>query len=101
MPCAQFEALERYRQAWRDGGVDSDKLTIQDEDEDKDDPQEEAGPLEARIRKTIVDMFKRVLHFRKKHVTSCIFNKLLLCYPIFGISYNFFSYLLYFCFQIQ
>ncbi len=27
---------------------------------------------------------------RKKHITSCIFNKLLLCYPIFGISYIFF-----------
>jgi hypothetical protein len=45
MPCAQFEALERCRQAWGDRGVDSDKSTIQDEDKDEDDPQEEAAPL--------------------------------------------------------
>jgi hypothetical protein len=65
MPRAQFEALERRRQARRDRGVDSDKETVQDkdEDEDEDDPQEEAAPLEARICKTTVDMFKRVLLF--------------------------------------
>ncbi len=65
MPHAQFEALKRRRQAWRDRGVDSDKETIQDkdEDDDEDDLQEEAAPLEARIRKTTVDMFKQVLLF--------------------------------------
>ncbi len=68
MPCAQFEARERVRQAWRERGVDSDKATIvQDKDKDDgdngDDPQEEATPLEARIRKTTVDMFKQVLLF--------------------------------------
>ncbi len=65
MPHAQFEALERRRQAWRDRGVDSDEETVQDkdEDDDEDDPQEEAAPLEARIRKTTVDMFKQVLLF--------------------------------------
>jgi hypothetical protein len=36
MPCAQFEALEQHQQFWHDRGVDSDKSTIQDEDEDKD-----------------------------------------------------------------
>ncbi len=63
MSHAQFEALERRRQAWCDRGVDSDKSTVQDkdEDDDEDDPQEEAAPLEARIRETTVDMFKRVL----------------------------------------
>jgi hypothetical protein len=67
MPHAQFEARERVRQAWRKRGVDSDKSTVQDEDEDDgddgDDPQKEAASLEARIRKTIVDMFKQVLLF--------------------------------------
>ena len=46
--------------------MDSDKSTVQDEDEDKDgdnDLQEDAVPLEARIRMTTVDMFKRVLLF--------------------------------------
>jgi hypothetical protein len=61
MPRAQFEALERCQQAQRDRGIDSDKETIQDNDED--DPQEEAAPLEARIRETTVDMFKQVLLF--------------------------------------
>jgi hypothetical protein len=67
MPRAQFEALERLRQAQHDRGVESDKSTVQDEDEDdgdnEDDPQEEAAPLEARICETTVDMFKRVLLF--------------------------------------
>jgi hypothetical protein len=65
MPCAQFKALERRRQAWRDRGVDSDKETIQDKDKDdnEDDPQEEAAPLKARIHETTVDMFKQVLLF--------------------------------------
>jgi hypothetical protein len=61
MPHAQFEALERRQQAWRDRGIDSDESTVQDED--KDDPQEEAAPLEARIRTTTIDMFKQVLLF--------------------------------------
>jgi hypothetical protein len=60
MPLAQFKALERRQQAWCDKGVDFDKETIQDKDKDdnEDDPQEEAAPLEARICKTTIDMFK-------------------------------------------
>jgi hypothetical protein len=61
MPRAQFEALKQHQQARRDRGVDSDESTVQDKDED--DLQKEAAPLEARIRKTTVDMFKRVLLF--------------------------------------
>ncbi len=56
MPHTQFEALERRHQAWRDRGVDSDESAVQDKD--KDDLQEEAAPLEARIRTTTIDMFK-------------------------------------------
>ncbi len=67
MSRAQFEALERRRQAWRDRGVDSDEETIRDETNDKDedevDPQEEPAPLKARICTTTVDMFKHVLLF--------------------------------------
>ncbi len=40
MPRAQFEGLKRCQQAWHDRGVDSDEETIQDENEDEDDPQE-------------------------------------------------------------
>ncbi len=61
MPCAQFEALERPRQARHDRGIDSDEETVQDKD--KDDPQEEAAPVKARICETTVDMFKQVLLF--------------------------------------
>ncbi len=43
-------------------GIDSDKATIQDKDNEDgdngDDPQKEAAPLEARIRETTIDMFK-------------------------------------------
>ncbi len=67
MPHAQFEALEQCQQAWHDRGVDSDEETVCDEtkdsDEDEDDSQEEPAPLEAKIRTTTVDMFKRVLLF--------------------------------------
>ncbi len=62
MPRAQFEARERVRQARHERGIDSDEATVQDEDKDDgddgDDLQEEAAPLEARIRETTVDMFK-------------------------------------------
>jgi hypothetical protein len=71
MPWAQFEALEQHQQAWHDRGVDSDKSTVQDED--KDDPQEEAAPLEARICKTTIDMFKRVLFF-SQGVAEALYN---------------------------
>ena len=73
MPCAQFEALEQHRQAWCDRGIDSDKLTVQDKDKDEDDPQEEPAPLEARIRTTTVDMFKRVLLF-SQGVAEALYN---------------------------
>jgi hypothetical protein len=61
MPRAQFEALERRRQARRDRGEDSDELTVRDEDEDKDGNNAlrvEIAPLEARIHTTTTDMFK-------------------------------------------
>ncbi len=74
MPCAQFEARERVRQARRKRGVDSDKATAQDKDEDDgddgDDPQEEAAPLKARIRKTTIGIFKRVLLFSQGAVEA-------------------------------
>ena len=67
MPCTQFEALERCRQARREWGIDSDKLTVNEGDdddaEDAGDPQGEPALLETRIRKTTVDMFKRVILF--------------------------------------
>jgi hypothetical protein len=34
MPCAQFEALKRCRQAWHDRGIDSNESTIKDDNND-------------------------------------------------------------------
>ncbi len=61
MLCAQYEAREQRQQAWRDRGVDSDKETIQDEDEGEDGDnasQVEVAPLKARIRTTTTDIIK-------------------------------------------
>ncbi len=81
MPRAQFEALERRRQAWCDRGNDSDEETIHDEtkdkDEDEDDLQEEPAPLKARIRTTTVDMFKRVLLFSQGAAEALYNNQML------------------------
>ncbi len=53
--------------------------TIQDEDEDddEDNPQDEAAPLEARIRETTVDMFKRVLLFSQGAAEALYDNQMI------------------------
>jgi hypothetical protein len=81
MPHAQFEALKPHRQARRDRGVDSDELTVRDEDEDKDsndDLQEDAVPLDARICTATVDMFKRVLLFSQGAVEALYNNQMVM-----------------------
>jgi hypothetical protein len=81
MPPAQYKALKAHQQAWHDWGIDSDKSTIQDEDKDKDrddDPQEDAVPLKARICKTTVDMFKRVLLFSQGAAEALYNNQMVM-----------------------
>jgi hypothetical protein len=77
MPCAQFEALERRCQVRCEQGVDSDKSTTEDDNndnaEDAGEPQGELALLEARIHKTTVDMFKRVLLF-SQGVAEALYN---------------------------
>jgi hypothetical protein len=77
MPCTQFEAPERCRQARCNRGVDSDKSTAEDNSnndaEDAGDPQGELALLETRIHKTTVDMFKRVLLFNQR-VAEALYN---------------------------
>jgi hypothetical protein len=68
MPCAQFEALEARCQAWHERGVDSNKLAINDDNnndnaEDAGDPQGEPALVKSRICKDIVNVLKRVLLF--------------------------------------
>jgi hypothetical protein len=81
MPCAQFEALERCRQARCDRGIDSYKLTIKDDNdddvEDAGDPQGELALLETRIHETTVDMFKRVLLFSQGVAEALYDNQLI------------------------
>jgi hypothetical protein len=46
MPCAQFEALERHQQARRDRGVDSNELTVKD---DNDNDAEDRSCIHKKI----------------------------------------------------
>ena len=77
MPHAQYDALKRRRQTWCDRGIDSDESTVKDNNdndaEDAGDPQGEPALLETRIRKTTVDMFKRVLLFSQGS-TEALYN---------------------------
>jgi hypothetical protein len=81
MPCAQFEALEACCQARREGGIDSNKSTVNDNNyddaEDAGDPQGEPALLETRIRKTTVDMFKRVLLISQGAAEALYNNKMI------------------------
>jgi hypothetical protein len=67
MTHAQFEALERCQQARCKRSIDSEKSTVEDNNddntEDAGDHQGEPALLETRIHATTLDMFKRVLLF--------------------------------------
>jgi hypothetical protein len=68
MPCAQFEALKACCQARHEQGVDSNELTVKDDNDDDyaeeaEDPQGDPALVETRIRKDTVNIFKRVLLF--------------------------------------
>jgi hypothetical protein len=80
MPRAQFEALERCRQARHEQGVDSNKWTVQDNNkdnaEDAGDPQGEE-PLKTSICKTTVDMFKRILLFSQGAAEALYDNQMI------------------------
>ncbi len=80
LPCTQFEALERGQQARRKRGIDSNKLTVKEDNDSNEDNAEDAGYpqgepafLEPRLRKTTVDMFKRVLLF-SQGVAEALYN---------------------------
>jgi hypothetical protein len=67
MPRTQFESLEAPCQVQCERGVNSDKTTIHDSNdndaEDAGDPQWEPALLDTRICETTADMFKRVILF--------------------------------------
>ncbi len=76
MPRTQFEALEAHCQARGERSVDSNKSTVNDDDNDNDDaedagnPQGEPALLKTRIRENTVDMFKRDLLFSQGAVEA-------------------------------
>ncbi len=71
MPHAQFEALEAHCQAWREQGIDSNKWTVEGDNDDDgteeaEDPQGDPAFVETRIRLDTVNIFKRVLLFSQE-----------------------------------
>jgi hypothetical protein len=63
-----FKALEARCQVWHEQGIDSDKSTVKDDDDNDDteeaeDPQGYPALVETRIHEETVNMFKRVLLF--------------------------------------
>jgi hypothetical protein len=81
MPCTQFEALEAHRQVQRERGVASNKLSVDDNNnndaEDAGDPQDEPALLKTRIHETTVDMFKRVLLFSQGAAEALYNNQMI------------------------
>ncbi len=66
MPHAQYKALKAGHNAWHERGVDSDKLTDDNDGKDAEeaeDPQVDLTPVKARIHDDTINMFKRVLLF--------------------------------------
>jgi hypothetical protein len=82
MPRAQLEALQARRQAQREQGMDSNKSTINDGDdddnaEDAGDPQGEQALLQTRICTNTVDMVKRVLLFSQGSAEALYNDKMI------------------------
>jgi hypothetical protein len=82
MPCTQFEALKACCQVQQERGVDSNKSTIDDSNNDDDakdagDPQGELALLETRIRTNTVDRFKRVLLFSQGAAEALYDNQMI------------------------
>jgi hypothetical protein len=82
MARAQYEALEAHRQARRERGVNSDKLTVKDINDDDDaeeaeDPQGDLALVETRIHEDTVNMFKRVLLFSQGAAVALYNNQMI------------------------
>ncbi len=82
MPHTQFEALETCRQARHEQGIGSDKLTVEEDNNDDDaekteDPQGDLALIKTRICKYTVNMFKRVLLFSQEAVEALSDNQMI------------------------
>ena len=78
MPHAQFEALAAHCQVRCERGLDSDKWTVEDDDDNDDaeeaeDPQGDPALVKTRICENTVNMFKRVLFF-SQGATVALYN---------------------------
>jgi hypothetical protein len=82
MPCAQFEALEAHHQEQHDQGVDSDKSTVKDNNnddnaEEAEKPQGDPALVETRICEDTVNVFKRVLLFSQGGTEALYDNQMI------------------------
>ena len=88
MPRADYEALEAKRRARRGRGVDSDEETVVG---DKTDPEEDQSSveettkettIEAVLRQSTVDMFRRVLMFSDGAATSLYDDQMITTFDV-------------------
>jgi hypothetical protein len=82
IPCAQFEALEAHCQARNEQGINSEKLTVKDDDDNNDaeaaeDPQGDPALVKTRLHKDTVNMFKRVLLFSQGAAVALYDNQMI------------------------
>ncbi len=78
----QFEALEARCQVRHERGINSDELTVKDDDdndnaEEAEDPQRDLALGKTRICKDTVNMFKRVLLFSQGAVEALYDNQMI------------------------
>ncbi len=68
MPCAQYETLKVHCNAPGEWGINSDKFTVNDNDnaEEAEDPRVDLTLVKTRIHEDTINMFKRVLLFSRE-----------------------------------
>ena len=82
MPHTQFEAPKDHCQAWCEWGINSDKSTVKD-DNDNDDAEEaedrqgDPAVVKTRICKDTINMFKRVLLFSQGAAVALYNNQMI------------------------
>ncbi len=82
MPHTQYEALEACHSARHEQGIDSDKLTVEDDNDDDnneeaEEPQGDPALVKTRIREDTTNMFKRVLLFSQGAAVALYDNQMI------------------------
>jgi hypothetical protein len=89
MPHAQYEALKARRSVGHERGVNSDELTVKDNNdndnaEEAEDPQGDLALVKTRIREDTINMFKRVLLFSQGAVVALNDNQMITTLDVLG-----------------